>query len=68
MSKESELVNDIIYEKFIEIYPDAIMYTIFDSFLVEQKYAATLHTMMLLEGSQYFNLNCIVKAKGIGNI
>jgi hypothetical protein len=56
-------VNDIIYKKFIEIHPDAIMYTLFDSFLVEQKYATQLHTMMLEEGSKYFNLNCIVKAK-----
>lgn len=63
MSRESELVNDIIYKKFIEIFPDAIMYTIFDSLLVEQKYAAQLHSMMLEEGSRYFNINCIVKAK-----
>jgi hypothetical protein len=63
MSRESELVNDIIYRKFIEIYPDAIMYTFFDSLLIEQKYAAQLHTMMLEEGSKYFNLNCIIKAK-----
>ena len=63
MSRESELLNDIIYRKFIEIYPQAIMYTIFDSILVEQKYAAQLHSVMLEEGSKYFNLNCIVKAK-----
>jgi hypothetical protein len=49
--------------KFIEMHPQAILYTIFDSFLVEQKYAAQLQTMMLEEGSRYFNLNCIVKAK-----
>lgn len=63
MKMESELVNDIIYKKFIELHPDAIMYTIFDSFLVEQKYSALLHSMMLEEGSRYFNLNCVVKAK-----
>jgi hypothetical protein len=63
MSRESQLVNDIIYMKFIEMHPQAILYTIFDSFLVEQKYAAQLQTMMLEEGSRYFNLNCIVKAK-----
>lgn len=63
MKMESELVNDIIYKKFIELYPDAIMYTIFDSFLIERKYATQLHSMMLEEGSRYFNLNCIVKEK-----
>jgi hypothetical protein len=54
MSRESELVNDIIYRKFIEIYPDAIMYTIFGSFLIEQNYAAQLQSMMLEEGNKYF--------------
>lgn len=63
MRMESELVNDIIYRKFIEIYPDAIIYTIFDSFLVEQKYSAKLQSMMQEEGSRYFNLNCTVKEK-----
>ena len=61
MSRESELVDDIIYRKFVELYPDVILYTIFDSFLVEQKCAALLQTMMLEKGSKYFNLNCTVK-------
>lgn len=63
MKMESELVNDIIYKKFVDTYPDVIMYTIFDSFLVEQKYSAQLQSMMLEEGSKYFNINCIVRAK-----
>ena len=63
MQMESELVNDIIYKKFIEIHPDAIMYTIFDSFLVEQKYASLLQTMMTEEGSKYFDALCFVRAK-----
>lgn len=63
MSMESELVNDIIYKKFIDMHPDVIMYTIFDSFLVEQKYAALLQSMMQVEGSKYFKINCFVKAK-----
>ena len=63
MKMESELVNDIIYKKFIEMHPDAILYTIFDSFLVEQKYSAELLSIMQEEGSKYFNINCIVKNK-----
>jgi hypothetical protein len=65
MSMESELVNDIIYKKFIDQHPDVIMYTIFDSFLVEQKYAALLQSIMQEEGSKYFNINCFVKVKSI---
>lgn len=67
MKMESEIVNDIVYRKFIKLNPNAIMYTIFDCILVEQKYSAQLHTMMVEEGSEYFNLNCMVKAKGINN-
>ena len=67
MKMESEIINDIVYRKFIQIHPDAIMYTIFDCILVEQKYSAQLHTMMVEEGSVFFNLNCIVKAKNINN-
>lgn len=63
MRMESELVNNIIYTKFINLYPDAIMFTIFDSILVEQKYSTQLQSMMFEEGSRYFNLNCIVKGK-----
>lgn len=63
MRMESELINDIVYKKFIETYPEAIMYTIFDSILVEQRYSPQLHTMMLEEGSRYFNLNCFVNSK-----
>lgn len=63
MQMESQLVNDIVYRKFIDLYPDAILYTIFDSFLVESKYASKLHTMMLEEGSLYFEVNCVVNAK-----
>jgi len=65
MRMESELVNDIIYKRFVELHPDAIMYTIFDSFLVEQRYAAQLLSMMREEGSMYFDLNCVVRAKEI---
>ncbi len=63
MRMESELVYDIIYKKFIDMHPDAILYTIFDSFLVEQKYSAELLSMMQEEGGKYFNINCIVKTK-----
>jgi len=63
MKMESELVNEIVYKKFIDTYPDAIMYTIFDSFLVEPKWSAMLQSMMLEEGSRFFNINCIVRAK-----
>lgn len=65
MKMESELVNDIVYRQFIELHPDVIMYTIFDCILVEQKYSAELYSMMLEEGSKYFNLNCFVKTKGL---
>lgn len=65
MKMESELVNDIVYRQFVELHPDVIMYTIFDCILVEQKYSAELYSMMLEEGSKYFNLNCYVKAKGL---
>jgi hypothetical protein len=65
MKMESELVNDIVYKQFIDIHPDVIMYTIFDCILVEQKYSAELYSLMLEEGSKYFNLNCFVKAKAI---
>lgn len=63
MRLESELVNDIVYAKFVELYPNAIMYTIFDSFLVESRYASQLYTMMLEEGNHFFDLNCIVNTK-----
>jgi hypothetical protein len=63
MSRESELVNNIIYKKFIDKHPTAIMYTVFDSILIEQKYAAELHSLMFEEGSKYFTINCIVKVK-----
>jgi hypothetical protein len=67
MKMESELVNDIIYKKFIDLHPDAVMYVIFDSFLVEQKYAAQLKSLMQEEGNNYFNIKCIVKAMSLGN-
>lgn len=63
MKMESELVNDIIYKKYIDLHPDALMYTIFDSIMVEQRYAVQLQSLMVEEGSRYFNLNCIVKNK-----
>jgi hypothetical protein len=63
MKLESELVNDIIYNKFIELNPDAKLYGIFDSFLVEQKYSEQLELMMLEEGSRYFNIKCVVRTK-----
>jgi len=63
MQMESQLVNDIVYKKFIDNYPDAIMYTIFDSFLVEPRYASEIHKVMLEEGNHFFNLNCIVTTK-----
>ena len=63
MSRESQLVNEIIYMKFIAGHPDAIIYTIFDSFLIEQKFASELQTMMQEEGNWYFNLNCVVRGK-----
>lgn len=63
MRMESQLVNDIVYAKFVELHPDVIMYTIFDSFLVESRFASQLHTLMLEEGNHYFDLNCIVNVK-----
>ena len=39
------------------------MYTIFDSFLIEQKYAEELHASMLEEGKKYFAIDCIVREK-----
>lgn len=63
MQMESQLVNDEVYRKFIDLYPDAIMFTIFDSFLIEPRYATQLHTMMLDEGNRYFELNCVVNMK-----
>ncbi len=63
MQMESQLVNDTVYRKFIDTYPDAVMYTVFDSFLVEPRYASELQSMMLEEGNRYFDLNCIVTCK-----
>ncbi len=63
MKFESQLVNEIIFKRFIEIHPDAIMYNIFDSFLIERRYATELLSLMQEEGSRFFNLNCFVRVK-----
>ena len=66
MPMESQLVNDIVYRKFIDLYPDVVLYTIFDSFIVETRYASQLHMMMIEEGSLYFKNNCAVNANNLG--
>lgn len=63
MTFENELVTEIIYQRFIERHPDATIYIIFDSLLVDQEHASKLHSFMVEEGRKFFNLNCIVKAK-----
>ncbi|MCX6302612.1 MAG: hypothetical protein NTW82_10550, partial [Bacteroidia bacterium] len=60
--------NDIIYRIFIERNPEVIMYTIFDSFLVEQKHSSELQALMLEEGSKYFTINCIVRSRNPQNV
>ena len=65
MRMESQLVNDIVYKKFIDLYPDVILYTIFDSFIVESRYASQLHTMMIEEGNLYFKINCVVNTRNL---
>lgn len=68
MKLESEIVNDIIYKQFVEMHPDAVMYTIFDSFLIEQKYAEELHAIMITEGKKFFGVDCIVRKKTNENV
>jgi len=60
---ESELINEIICKKFIELNPDAIIYSVFDSLLVNHAYAPQLELMMQAEGSKFFGIECRVKAK-----
>lgn len=61
MMMESQLVNDIIYNKFITLHPDAVLYTIFDCIMIEQKHADELHKIMLELGTNYFGIQCRVK-------
>mgnify|MGYP000878517347 FL=1 len=63
MLLESKLVNGIIYQKFINLHPDAVIYTIFDSFLIDQKYSDELFELMLNEGRKFYNVDCVVKKK-----
>ncbi|MFW5983082.1 MAG: hypothetical protein ACOCQ4_01170 [bacterium] len=63
MKLESKLVNDLIYPEFIKRYPDALIYTIFDSYLVEERFAKELHQLMVERGSDFFGIDCIVRTK-----
>jgi len=63
MLLESKLVNGIIYQKFINLHPDAVIYTVFDSFLIDQKHSDELFELMLNEGRKFYNVDCVVKKK-----
>lgn len=56
MKMESELVNHTIYKQFVEKYPDALIYTIFDCVLIEFQYSKILFKMMMDEGSKFFGV------------
>lgn len=63
MLLESKLVNEIIYQKFINSHPDAIIYTIFDSYLIQRQYADELLELMKQEGFLFYNVEVVIKQK-----
>jgi hypothetical protein len=63
MQMESQLVNEIIYNKFITMHPDAMVYSVFDCLMVNQKYEQELQALMIDEGTKFFGIQCRVKAK-----
>ena len=56
-------MNGIIYQKFINLHPDAVIYTVFDSFLIDQKYSDELFELMLNEGRTFYNVDYVVRKK-----
>ena len=68
MLLESKLVNEIIYQKFINSHPDAIIYTIFDSYLIQRQYADELLELMKHEGFLFYNVEVVIKQKHFNEI
>lgn len=63
MRFESELINNIVFKTFINKYPDARVYTIYDGLLVESKYKDILYDIMVDEAKLYFERQINVKLK-----
>jgi len=61
MKLESHIINDVIYAKFIELYPDAIIYTIFDGMLIEEHYYNYLKFIMENEATKIIGIDMNVK-------
>jgi len=68
MLLESKLVNEIIYQKFINSHPDAIIYTIFDSYLIQRQFADKLLELMKQEGYLFYNVEVVIKQKHFNTI
>lgn len=66
MLLESKLVNEIIYQKFINSHPEAVIYTIFDSYLIQRQYADELLELMKQEGFLFYNVEVVIKQKHFG--
>jgi hypothetical protein len=62
MRIESQLAQEI-YGKFIAKYPEAIIYNIFDSFMIEEGYKDYLGKIMKDCSTKYFNREIKIKEK-----
>jgi hypothetical protein len=62
MRIESQLAQEI-YGKFISKYPEAIIYNIFDSFMIEERYKDYLCMIMKDCSTKYFNREVKIKEK-----
>lgn len=62
MRIESQLVQEIL-SVFISRFPDAIIYNIFDSFMVEKQYKENLRIIMDDCSKKYFDRNINIKEK-----
>jgi hypothetical protein len=62
MRIESQLAQEI-YGEFISTFPQAIIYNIFDSFMVEEQYKDNLRKIMEESSMRYFNRQVKVKEK-----
>jgi hypothetical protein len=63
MKLESKLINEICYSRIMTEYPDCIIYTIFDEFLVESRYVEKVKNIMIEEGLKFTGYNVKVKIK-----
>jgi hypothetical protein len=53
MKIESDLIYSI-YKRFINLYPNAILYTIYDCVYVEERYVEEIKNIMIIESQNYF--------------